>query len=59
MALTLVSGKMLANASVTAEKLSAGAVVAPAGALASNSVFVVHSAFPSESQVYRQQPFSP
>jgi len=39
MALTLVSGKMLANSSVTAEKLAAGAIVAPAGALASNSVF--------------------
>ena len=38
MALTLVSGKMLANASVSAEKLAAGAVVAPAGALAANSV---------------------
>ena len=30
---------MLANASVTAEKLAAGAVVAPPGALGSNSVF--------------------
>lgn len=39
MALTLVSGKMLANASVTAEKLASGAIVAPAGALGSNSVF--------------------
>ena len=39
MALTLVSGRMLANASVTAEKLAAGAVVAPPGALGSNSVF--------------------
>ena len=39
MALTLVSGRMLANASVTAEKLSAGAIVAPPGALGSNSVY--------------------
>ena len=39
MALTLVSGRMLANASVSAEKLAAGAIVAPAGALAANSVF--------------------
>ena len=38
MALTLVSGRMLANASVTAEKLASGAIVAPAGALAANSV---------------------
>ena len=39
MALTLVSGRMLANGSVTAEKLDGGAIVAPPGALGSNSVF--------------------
>ena len=38
MALTLVSGRMLANGSVSAEKLASGAIVAPAGALAANSV---------------------
>lgn len=39
MALTLVSGRMLANGSISADKLVAGAIVAPAGALADNSVF--------------------